>query len=227
MVSRAHALIVIDGNDTFVRDLASRNGVYINGHLVREGKLRHGDLLCIGPFAFWWRIGLLPGPRPRHQGRHFDSAAIFSVDGEPKPHVMGGQSCVIGSRAECDIVVNSQLVDACHAVVYRQGLEFFVRDLNSESGTFVNGRRVRNTSLRRGDELRVGLVRIGFEPPAPPPPVEDRVAPDEENAAGLAGGCYADQKRRQDRALPACPTIEQLLGVASTQVSSKWEWGRF
>jgi len=227
MVSRAHALIVVDGNDTFVRDLASRNGVYVNGLLVREGKLRHGDLLCVGPFAFWWRLGPLPGPRPRHLGRHFDNAALLTMDGKREPHRMEGQSFVIGRRAECDLALDSMLIDPCHAVVYRQGGEYWLRDLNSESGTFVNDRRIRNSILRQGDKVRVGVVRIEFQPPQPPPSLEDRAMPDKNDLAGLAGTAFADQKLSDAGPMRWCPTIDQLLGVAWSQSSTKWEWGRF
>jgi pSer/pThr/pTyr-binding forkhead associated (FHA) protein len=227
MVSRSHALIVIDGNETFVRDLASRNGVYVNGLLVREGKLRHGDLLCVGPFAFWWRLGPLPGPRPRHLGRHFDNAALLTVDGEREPHRMESQSFLIGRRAECDLMVDSMLLEPSHAVVYRQGGEYWVRDLNSESGTFVNNRRVRNSTLRRGDEIRVGVTRIEFQPPEAPPSLEDRVMPDKEDIAGLAAAPFADRNMSDAGPMRACPTIDQLLGVSWSQSSIKWEWGRF
>ena len=226
MVSRAHALIVVDGNETFVRDLASRNGIYVNGALVREGKLRHGDLLCVGPFAFWWRIGLLPGPRPRHLGRHFDAAAQLFVEGEPDPHRMEGQSFVIGGRAECDIVLNEPTVDACHAVIYRRGGEFHVRDLNSTAGTFVNGQLIRDAALCQSDELRIGTTRIEFQLPIQPPSLEERVAPDLEYVTGLAGASHADQKIGRIDLATMCPTIEQLLGVAPT-ASTRWGWGRF
>src|SRR5947209_6615619 len=48
-ISRTHAVIVVDGAESYIRDLASLNGLCINGVAVRERKLRHGDLLCIGP----------------------------------------------------------------------------------------------------------------------------------------------------------------------------------
>jgi pSer/pThr/pTyr-binding forkhead associated (FHA) protein len=47
-LSRRHCRIdMLDGVLT-VRDLGSRHGTYINGHIVRESKLLPGDELCIG-----------------------------------------------------------------------------------------------------------------------------------------------------------------------------------
>src|SRR4051812_25687603 len=51
-VSKAHALIVRDGDTTYIRDLASRNHVYINGEEIREHDLDDGDLIKIGSFTF-------------------------------------------------------------------------------------------------------------------------------------------------------------------------------
>jgi len=225
-VSRSHALIVVDGNEAFIRDLASRNGVYINGALVREGKLRHGDLLCIGPFAFWWWIGLLPGPRPRHLGRHFDATAQFLVGGEAEPRKMEGQSFLIGNRTECDLVLSEPSVDACHAVIYRHAGKFHIRDLNSASGTFVNDQWIRDATLGEHDELRIGSTRIEFRPPENPPTLAQRVAPDDQYATGLAGFAHIDHSIGRSEETTLCPTIEQLLGVAPTE-RIRWVWGRF
>src|SRR5687768_13451840 len=47
LVSKSHALIVDGGPDDgiYVRDLASRNHLYVNGSRVREAPLRPADLL--------------------------------------------------------------------------------------------------------------------------------------------------------------------------------------
>jgi diguanylate cyclase (GGDEF)-like protein len=47
-VSRHHARISFDGKVHWVADLASTNGTYVNDELVREKRLRDGDLLRIG-----------------------------------------------------------------------------------------------------------------------------------------------------------------------------------
>ncbi len=47
-VSRHHARITFDGQCHWVQDLASTNGTYVNDELVREKRLRDGDLLRVG-----------------------------------------------------------------------------------------------------------------------------------------------------------------------------------
>jgi pSer/pThr/pTyr-binding forkhead associated (FHA) protein len=227
MVSRTHALIVVDGNDTFVRDLASRNGVYVNGIAMREGRLRHGDLLCIGPFAFWWRLNHPAGPRPRHLLSGGDRPAQLFISGDSEPRIMDGSSLVLGRRPDCDLVLDGKLIEAVHAVLYRQGGKFHVRDLNSKTGTAVNGRRVRKSELRKGDEIRVGLTRIRFEPPEPTELDDGNSSSGaEQQLAGITGILNADHPLGgQEIVARSCPTIEELLGVTPS-IITRWRYAQ-
>jgi len=48
LLSRRHAEFSVDGNIVVVRDLGSRNGIYVNGARLAEGRLQSGDLIGIG-----------------------------------------------------------------------------------------------------------------------------------------------------------------------------------
>ncbi|MBI5361040.1 MAG: sigma 54-interacting transcriptional regulator [Planctomycetes bacterium] len=50
-VSRVHARIIRRGDDFYVRDFDSRNGVFVNRQLVEQKKLAKGDLITIGNFT--------------------------------------------------------------------------------------------------------------------------------------------------------------------------------
>ena len=47
-VSRAHLELVRDLDGTLARDLASKNGLEVNGRKLRERRLRHGDVIRLG-----------------------------------------------------------------------------------------------------------------------------------------------------------------------------------
>lgn len=47
-ISRSHAIIFDQGDETFVKDLNSRNGVYVNGDLVNEQVIHDGDEIIVG-----------------------------------------------------------------------------------------------------------------------------------------------------------------------------------
>ncbi|MBQ1278102.1 MAG: FHA domain-containing protein, partial [Thermoguttaceae bacterium] len=53
LISRYHCAILTDDGYVAVRDLGSKNGVYVNGQRVSiEQELKNGDQLAIGPLEF-------------------------------------------------------------------------------------------------------------------------------------------------------------------------------
>lgn len=62
-VSREHAEFTLEGNALNVRDLGSRNGTLVNGKaLTAEYRLKHGDLVQVGPLTFAVSISDAPAP---------------------------------------------------------------------------------------------------------------------------------------------------------------------
>lgn len=55
-------------------------------------------------------------------------------------------------------------ISRVHAIVFRQGDGYIVRDLDSKNGVFLNGQRVRVSELAAGDKLQVGKFTLLFEP---------------------------------------------------------------
>jgi hypothetical protein len=51
-VSREHARLTFDGGATFIEDLGSRNGVFVNSVRVDRRDLQQGDLITIGETQF-------------------------------------------------------------------------------------------------------------------------------------------------------------------------------
>jgi len=49
LLSRRHAEFVASGDEVVVRDLGSRNGVFVNGARIAERTLRSGDIVQVGP----------------------------------------------------------------------------------------------------------------------------------------------------------------------------------
>ncbi|HEX3451248.1 MAG TPA: FHA domain-containing protein, partial [Isosphaeraceae bacterium] len=77
----------------------------------------------------------------------------------------------IGSRADCDVVVDSSLVSARHCQLTQTADGYFLNDLGSTNGTYVNGLRVTApTRLVPGDSITLGKTM-----PMPWPPELVRV----------------------------------------------------
>lgn len=68
---------------------------------------------------------------------------------------------IIGSSQTCDLVVNSQAVNAIHAVleVNTDGT-INIYDMNSRSGTFVNGNKAIMSPLNVGDKISLGNIEF-------------------------------------------------------------------
>lgn len=78
---------------------------------------------------------------------------------------------VIGRRDTNDIVIAFPAVSGQHARVTVEGEFYFLEDLNSSNGTFLNGRRISElTQMQSGDEISFGQsVILIFEAPQPEP----------------------------------------------------------
>ena len=51
-LSRRHCVIICEGERFKIRDLASRNGTFVNGVAVKETWLQHGDHISLGDSIF-------------------------------------------------------------------------------------------------------------------------------------------------------------------------------
>ena len=72
----------------------------------------------------------------------------------------------IGRDVNNAIVVEDQFASAEHAILTFRGRAWYVEDLESTNGTFVNGSPVQGVSpLGFGDVIQVGQVRLRLERP--------------------------------------------------------------
>jgi DNA-binding NtrC family response regulator len=62
----------------------------------------------------------------------------------------------IGRAEDSDVLLDGAETSRRHVVIEFTGGRHEVRDLQSRNGTFVNGNRVTNSALKRGDVLRIG-----------------------------------------------------------------------
>ncbi len=69
----------------------------------------------------------------------------------------------IGKGEGNDVVVADPYASVVHCVITQQKSRFFVRDLYSTNGTWLDGRKVVEAELAPGSTLRVGRTRLAFE----------------------------------------------------------------
>src|SRR5262245_55642167 len=72
-----------------------------------------------------------------------------------------GKRFVIGSGPDCHMRCPSTAISETHCEIIAQENGIFVRDLRSETGTFVNGERITSQRpITNGDQLRIGKLEF-------------------------------------------------------------------
>lgn len=77
-------------------------------------------------------------------------------------HIIGGLT--IGRSQNSDIVLEDNFVSSAHARIYRLGGDFFIEDLGSTNGTYLNDMRIEQPmTLKDGYLLTVGDSIFRFQ----------------------------------------------------------------
>jgi pSer/pThr/pTyr-binding forkhead associated (FHA) protein len=69
-----------------------------------------------------------------------------------------------GRSTQADIFLDDVTVSRKHAEFVREGQVFWVRDVGSLNGTYVNRERIDQIALHSGDEVQIGKFRMTFHP---------------------------------------------------------------
>jgi hypothetical protein len=91
---------------------------------------------------------------------------LASPEGEPPVGVVFGLDAVttLGRDVNNAIVVEDRFASAEHAILTFRGRTWYVEDLGSTNGTFVNSSEVDGLApVSFGDELQIGQVRLRLE----------------------------------------------------------------
>jgi pSer/pThr/pTyr-binding forkhead associated (FHA) protein len=73
------------------------------------------------------------------------------------------QITYIGRSPENDIQISDNYVSRRHLELNKKGDKYFIKDLNSANGTFLNGKKIRSKVARRvkeGDTIVIGMTLI-------------------------------------------------------------------
>lgn len=155
-VSRRHCqLRAVDGGLEIV-DLSSANGTFVDGQAIHPNTPHKTSLPC--------RFTLGSGLDAIHC-----TAQVSSADkAKDRKPIEAGHTLLqkLGNRKEitigrsdnCDIVLADSKVSRSHARFFKQGDKFFIEDLGSLNGTFVNNERLSGKrELKATDTVYIGL----------------------------------------------------------------------
>jgi len=87
---------------------------------------------------------------------------IIGFGEENKVIELGEEEVIIGRTPECGICLSIENVSRRHSRVIFRNEEYFVEDLGSTNGTYVNGIKIVKCVLRNSDQINIGRVKILF-----------------------------------------------------------------
>jgi hypothetical protein len=90
--------------------------------------------------------------------------AMLLLDTNQGPHVIPLESTLLtlGRGLNNDIILEDTRVSRHHAQLRYKTRRFWVTDLNSTNGTYVNGERISEVDLRHGDVVSLGGLELTF-----------------------------------------------------------------
>jgi pSer/pThr/pTyr-binding forkhead associated (FHA) protein len=136
--------------------------------------LKYGLLALL--FLFIWRSmrwvvrglnvdrtppGVATGGAPASDSPARPSMLMVSSDGQKPRSVRLDASTTIGRSVECELRLDDTYVSQQHARIFDRSGNWYVEDLGSTNGTFVNEQRlVAPAMLTPGDKIRVGQTIV-------------------------------------------------------------------
>lgn len=79
------------------------------------------------------------------------------------------ETITVGRKPDNDVVIDNPAISGHHCKLVKQGSGFFVEDLESTNGTYLNEKRVKTSGLSHNDVIGVAKHALVFVEDNPPP----------------------------------------------------------
>jgi pSer/pThr/pTyr-binding forkhead associated (FHA) protein len=81
-------------------------------------------------------------------------------------YTLSGTKNIIGREMDNDVIVDDEKISRKHAIIYEDEGEYWIEDLNSKNGVFLNGKQITGRErLIDGYLLKLGTTILRFEHP--------------------------------------------------------------
>lgn len=161
-VSKTHAELTIRRGRVWIRDLGSRNGIFVLGRKVPEKRLDVGVSVSIGQCRL-----VVEKTDERDVARVLPFHRLERLNGDKAGSFcdIAAEVLPIGSAVADGILCPSVLVSKRHAeILHKPDDSCWIRDLGSRNGTTINGVPLKKTErmLRHRDVIAVADVQFRF-----------------------------------------------------------------
>jgi len=169
-VSREHAVIISNSQESKIIDLGSSTGTSVNGESVGGGKVGPGDVISIGENKMSFVTVDASNENEIAEAGASDATlfmetpsggvrAVLVVQSGPDAgksfQVTEGDN-LIGRDASANILLSGQAVSRRHAILRKRDTSYAVYDLNSSGGIRINDISVGGTAVSPGQEIKFG-----------------------------------------------------------------------
>ena len=169
-VSRRHAVIRPEDGGYTIAD-ESTNGTFVNGaRLTTRHVLKAGDTIAFGTEQF--RFEPIDAALAARLAGGLPSAPLAELEiirgrGRRTTFAIERAVCALGRGPHNDVTIEDDSVSPSHATLLLQGDTWYLTDLRSTNGTFVDGYRIAGErALTAGAVVKVGQVAMAFKPRA-------------------------------------------------------------
>ncbi len=112
------------------------------------------------PRARGARPAAQPVPAKRRKGQP-STLVVTDSDSQPRPYPISSEPLSIGRSSACQVVLQDTYVSQVHARLFPKDGQWFVEDLGSTNGTYLNRTKVTEASpVGVGDEIRIGKTTL-------------------------------------------------------------------
>ena len=87
---------------------------------------------------------------------------IFGVKGRPFGYELSTKTSSIGRALNCSVHLPLSGVSRLHARIFFRNEEYYIKDLNSTNGTYVNSVKIVKCVLRNNDQIDIGEAKMVF-----------------------------------------------------------------
>ncbi|MBO6940846.1 MAG: FHA domain-containing protein [Deltaproteobacteria bacterium] len=166
-VSRRHARLRKADGAYLIEDLASYNGVKVNGQRIGdEVQLEAGDEVTIGDYVIAMQSDAASPGASTEPGGFAEptppARIVMLTPPAPGAEFAMRDGMRIGRAEDLDVWVNHRSISREHAEIRVDGEEVTIVDLGSANGMRVNGEDIKEAVLSSGDVIELGQVRFRF-----------------------------------------------------------------
>lgn len=160
-VSGQHAEVQKDVTGYFIRDLKSTNGTLVNNQLLQPDQdyaIGNESIIRIGDDNYGVSIGLT-----FYNPKETANSVVGFIQAAQATQIAKTSMILIGRLDNCDVVLDSPEVSRRHAIIRQVGDSYFLEDLDSSNGTYVNNEPIKRAELHEGDLIQISNFRLLFQ----------------------------------------------------------------